>query len=456
MITHGDLEPRPRTGRIISASTSLMGLLPTPAIACVVGLLLSPGTAQAHEEDAVGRVPDYVLYRPTTMPDRIVLCWSGDPATTQAVNWRTDASVINAVGQVARAGDGPGFVGQAQTVKATTVRLDTDLGPAHYHAVSFTDLSPETTYAYRVGDGINWSEWIHFRTASMEPKPFTFVYFGDAQNDIKSFWSRVVREAYRDAPRAAFLLHAGDLVDVANSDGQWGEWFYAGAFIHRSIPCVATPGNHEYAEGLSRHWRPTFSFPLNGPEGLEETAYYFDYQGARIVSLNCIENRDAQVPWLEQLLSENKQSWTILTFHYPIYSAAKERDNPELRDLWQPIFDRFKVDLVLQGHDHTYARSGLMSHENVAAGITERSEAGTLYVVSVSGPKMYQSNDKPIMRKTGESLQLYQIITIDGDELRYEARTATSRLYDAFTLRKRPGRVNELIERRPHDTANAQ
>ena len=48
-----------------------------------------------------------------------------------------------------------------------------------------------------------------------------------------------------------------------------------------------------------------------------------------------------------------------------------------------------------------------------------------------------------------EDTQLYQIITVDGDELRYEARTATNRLYDAFTLRKRAGRANQLVEALP-------
>ncbi len=416
-----------------------------------LALALHPTTiVRADEPDSLERVPDQLLYQPTAVPDRIVLCWSADPAITQAVNWRTDSSVISSVGQVARAGEGPGFVDHVQTIAATTTPLETDLGLAHYHAVQFEGLLPETKYAYRVGDGTNWNEWAHFQTASTDAKPFTFIYLGDAQNNIKSLWSRVVREAYRDASRAAFILHAGDLVDGANRDGQWGEWFYASGFIHRSTACVATPGNHEYGNGgLSRHWRPTFSFPLNGPEGLKETVYYFDYQGTRIISLNSSEKRAAQTTWLKQVLSENRQPWIIVTFHHPIYSAAKERDNPELRNLWQPVFDHFGVDLVLQGHDHAYARSSLMTHTNVADGLTKQNASGTVYVVSVSGPKMYEAKKQTIMRKTGQHLQLYQIIAIDGNDLRYEARTATGKRHDAFILRKQPGQSNQLIELLP-------
>ena len=82
--------------------------------------------------------------------------------------------------------------------------------------------------------------------------------------------------------------------------------------------------------------------------------------------------------------------------------------------------------------------------------MTARSEAGgTVYVVSVSGPKMYDVQPREFMRRVGEDTQLYQIIHVEADELRYEARTAIGRLYDAFTLRTRDGEVNEMIEQVP-------
>lgn len=447
--------------------------------------LLAGGTARALDDDAVPSdggveaidhehahdhehvhepivVPDAEAHRPSAIPDRILLSWTSDPATTQAVTWRTDDTVTVAYAEIAIATDGPEFDDAPQRFMAATERLETDLGPACYHSYTFTDLAPVTMYAYRVGDGANWSEWIQFTTASAEPMPFTFVYFGDAQNDVKSHWSRVVREAYSDAPRAAFMLHAGDLINHAHNDAEWGEWYYAASHIHRMIPCIATPGNHEYAssEGLvgalggqrlSDHWRVQFAFPENGPAGLEETCYWIDYQGTRIISLNSNELHQEQVAWLREVLGENPNTWTIITFHHPIYSSSEGRDNAALRELWQPVFDEYRVDLVLQGHDHTYARSGLMEFEqNVATGVTAQSEeGGTVYVVSVSGPKMYDLEREPFMARAAENTQLYQVIHVDGDELRYEARTAVGTPYDAFTLRKREGEVNELIEQVP-------
>ena len=203
-------------------------------------------TARAHDDPPPKKVADEAAHRPTPIPDRIVLTWDADPRHTMAVTWRTDETVKKGIAEVQLADHGPLFTMNAAKVTATTKPTPTNLGPPHIHAARFVDLRPKAKYAYRVGDGPNWSEWNHFLTASDEAEPFSFVYFGDAQNDLKSQWSRVVREAYRAAPQAAFMLHAGDLVNRGTNDAEWGEWFLASSHIHRMVPCVPTPGNHEY------------------------------------------------------------------------------------------------------------------------------------------------------------------------------------------------------------------
>ncbi len=427
-------------------------------------------SAQAFQEPvstAVQPVSAAEAHRPSVLPDRIIRTFAADPCRTIAVTWRTDASVAQGLAQIAPAGHGPRFSGQGRTVEAQSQTLKTDLNTARFHSVVLAGLEPARQYAYRVGDGVNWSEWFHVQTASDKPEPFAFLYFGDAQTDLKSLWSRVVRAAYSDAPKARFIVHAGDLVNRGKSDAEWGEWFSAGGWVNAMVPSVPSPGNHEYEfergpdgkvvpggkSEFTPHWRAQFALPENGPPGLEEAAYFFDYQGVRVVSLNSSEQHQAQAVWLDRVLSENPQTWTVITFHHPIYSAAKRRDNPELRAMWQPVFDRRKVDLVLQGHDHTYARTGLRAYENVATGAARRDDpavtAGTVYVVSVSGPKMYELEPEAWMRRAAEDAQLYQIITIDGPTLRYEARTAQGDLYDAFELQKQAELPNLLVEHVP-------
>lgn len=428
------------------------------ALLAIARLATAHDDEHEHEHPTPKRVPENEIYKPSAVPDRIILSWTGDPAHSPAVNWRTDGSVQEAVAEIAVAEPGPQFARKAERIAATTQPLESDAGLANYHTVIFQNLQPKTKYAYRVGDKLNWSEWFQFVTASDQPEPFSFVYFGDAQNDVRAHWSRVVREAFTDAPKARFLLHAGDLINNANHDAEWGEWFSAGGWLNAMIPNVVTPGNHEYGRvnlkrSLSQHWRPQFALPENGPEGLEESAYFVDFQGTRIISLNSNEQHQKQVPWLEQTLADNPNRWTVVTFHHPVYASARGRDNPHLRRHWKPLFDKHRVDIVLQGHDHTYARFGPdvpAEIRNVPAGAkVQMIDAGTVYVVSVSGPKMYRLDREPYMKRAAEGVQLYQIIHVDHDRMRYEARTADGALYDAFSLVKRDNEPNELIDEAP-------
>jgi phosphodiesterase/alkaline phosphatase D-like protein len=406
---------------------------------------------------------------PTPYPDRIVLTWSKDPARSQSITWRTDTTVHNAAVEFALASPGPGFDHSAQRVEAAGATLDARVVEgqnviARYHSVTLSGLTPDTIYAYRVGDGVRWSEWFHFRTASLTPKPFSFIYLGDAQNDILSLWSRTLRNSYLTAPDARFMIHAGDLINTAHNDLQWGEWFRAGGWMHAMVPSVPAPGNHEYraysnVEGdssrLSLFWKPQFTLPENGVKGLEESNYFIDYQGVRVVVLNSNRERAAQAAWLDRVLSDNPNKWTVLTFHHPIFSAARERDNAELRALWKPVLDKYRVDLVLQGHDHTYARGRA---RNEGSGVNVRDgTVGTIYVVSVSGPKMYEFSTKAWdpypadLDRRAENTQLFQVIRVKGDTIEYRAHTATGVLYDAFGL-IRTKKGNRFIERMPPGT----
>ncbi|MBT1712638.1 metallophosphoesterase, partial [Fulvivirgaceae bacterium PWU5] len=77
-------------------------------------------------------------------------------------------------------------------------------------------------YVYRVGNVDAWSEWYQLRLPDMQHKKLSFLYFGDAQNEIKSMWARVIREAFKTAPQVDFMLHAGDLIHNYDNDAEWG------------------------------------------------------------------------------------------------------------------------------------------------------------------------------------------------------------------------------------------
>jgi len=406
-------------------------------------------------------------YRPSAYPDRVVLVVTEDPSASQAVNWRTDTSVTEARAQITLADATAGLHLEAHTEQGITRVLEGSNGTAHHHSVIFRDLEPDTLYAYRVGGRGTWSEWFQFRTAGAAGAPFAFLYFGDAQNSVKSHFSRVLREANRELSRPALMLHAGDLINQrdGNHDDEWGEWFAAGGFLHAMSPTLPVTGNHEFLEEstadgsvhfeLPDTWPAHFTLPANGPEGLQDTVYYSRYQGVLFVALDStralqdVELARAQARWLDTLLTGDSSDWVIISHHHPLFSTSSGRDNTVLREYWEPVYDKHGVDLVLQGHDHGYGRGdNLGSGRQRVAG-----ESGTVYVVSVAGPKMSMVNAaaREEMSRVAEDTQLFQIIHITSESLRFEARTATNAIYDAFELMKNADGSKVLEDAIPTD-----
>ena len=397
---------------------------------------------------------------PSKDPDRIILTFNGNPSTKRAVTWRTDSSVKKAEAQIAVAGINSDFVKEASTYTANTEEFDLGLYKSNkslivnYHSVVFENLKPNTLYAYRVGFAENWSEWIQFKTANDTYSPTQFVYFGDAQNDILNHWSRVIRMAYKTAPDASFVIHAGDLVDSAHKDNEWAQWFKAGGFIHSQWTAIPVVGNHEFQrfdgyEGtlprrLSIQWRPQFTLPVeeNLDEKLHETVYSVEYQDILVLVLNSTGQLEEQTEYIREKLTNSDAKWKIVTNHHSVFSPAEGRDFEYARKVWKPMFEKYGVDLVLNGHDHTYARG----HTPVKSqNVNESGIFKTLYVTSVSGPKQYKLDKDQIKNyeidgyksdKMGEETQFFQVINIDSNKLTYSAYTTLGDLYDRAIITK--------------------
>ena len=392
-------------------------------------------------------------------PQRVILGWTGDPAHTQAVTWRTDGRAETPQVQFAPASANPDFVSDAITVPAKPGSLDIGNGKTvGTYRANLQGLKPETHYLYRVGDGKNWGEWFEFRTASDQPKKFRFLYVGDAQNDIKSRWSRVIRAAYAKAPKSAFIIHAGDLVASGYRDDLWGEWYDSMEFIAATVPSLPVVGNHELEKpagapkslALPAIWKQEFAYPLNGPDLPDNESYYFDYQGVRFLSLNVNiledeKNFDANRPaieqmvaWVDKTLKGNPNRWTIVTQHQGMYSMAEKRNYVKMREMLLPTYEKYGVDLVLQGHDHLYARSRKIAGGKVVAA----DASGIVYVISVSGPKMYEVTPtfEPLMAKVIPHTQMFQTVDVDQDKLVLRAFSSEGEQLDGFQLEKKNGR----------------
>ena len=452
-------------------------------------------SATAHPDIAT-EIPHW--QKATGWPDRIITTYSGDPQTTLSVNWRTDASVGRTIAQIAPATPDTRFDLAAATLRAKTEALDLapiitpegtgdalenyGLGRVHYHSATFEGLKPDTLYAWRVrGARGYWSEWFQTRTAPATGS-VEFVYFGDAQNGIRSHWSRVIRAAYKAAPNADFFLHAGDLVQKGDSDYNWAEWFNAGGFIHAVIPSIPVPGNHENISVFQDErrlrvrtpmWRPQFTLPVVEalPATLHEMAYdmRISEQLHVFVLDSAREEFKEQAKWLDSALKQSDARWKIVSMHHPYFAPPqfdrRERDKAR-RKAFAPVIDRHAVDVVMAGHIHTYARSSLAETSIRTSRTATGDENGvrTIFTISSSGAKnsdLYGSgladgvgdNESVLgdlsLDRIGGNTPMFQVLRIDGDTLNYEARMATGETYDVFTVTKGANGRKTLIEGAP-------
>ncbi|GMG86926.1 purple acid phosphatase family protein [Biformimicrobium ophioploci] len=412
---------------------------------CPAGLSGTQIVQVASESRRDARVLDVLrstVFPAGDFPDQLVMTWAGDPQTTQSLQWRSSEQANWGKVRLERLDD-DGRVLETRTLNAErSLLVDDDLvndtRVARY-SQALSALKPGTKYRYSIGrsDGSGWARPGEFSTAPAQPESFSFVYMGDAQNGLDQ-WGKLAVTAVREEPEARFYIMAGDLVDRGNERDDWDNLFGYGAQMFGHRPLVPVIGNHEVHGGNPDLYLKLFDLPKNGPAGIApERAYHFTYGNALFVILDSNLEPASQAEWLDQVLAQSDAKWKFAVYHHPAYSAKPERSHKGVRKHWVPIFDRHKVDVVMQGHDHSYLRTfPLKDGKQVSEG------EGTVYVLSVSGTKMYEQAPGDYAEFTLENTATYQTldIRIEQDRLIYHAYDGNARLVDSFEIRKDTGR----------------
>jgi acid phosphatase type 7 len=167
-------------------------------------------------------------------------------------------------------------------------------------------------------------------------------------------------------------------------DPSWGR--------HRSRT-RPVPGNHDYGSGGGAYFD---YFGANaGPAG----AGYYGYSVGpwRVIALNSEIPSGlgtSQMEWLRSELSTHRTFCSAAYWHRPLFSSGPHGDNLDMRDVWRTLYE-FNVDVVINGHDHTYERfapQDPLSLHDASRGIRE-------FVVGTGGAPLY---DFPIVRPNSE------------------------------------------------------
>lgn len=261
--------------------------------------------------------------------------------------------------------------------------------------VTVENLKENTTYYYQVYQNGAWQDAETYTTKSFSN--FSFLYVGDPQigaskgqtsseNDEMNYskvidstgadnlaarndsynWNEILNNAVEDHSDVSFLVSAGDQVNYGANEREYAG--YLGAEALASLPVATTIGNHDSSSNQ-------YSLHFNNPNTFDDsdtaytlgktaagTDYYYTYGNVLFIVLdtnnvNCATHENV----IKKAVSENKDAtWRVVMFHQDIYGSGKDHsdsDGMALRTQLTPLMDKYDIDVVLQGHDHTYSRT---------------------------------------------------------------------------------------------------
>jgi hypothetical protein len=288
------------------------------------------------------------------------------------VRWRTDAAITSMV-RFGRAG-GP--------LDAVFTGPVTD-----EHIMTLSGLDPETDYVYQVdlGGPTPFETYVQstFKTAPYRGslKPTRVWVIGDAGTaTVNQLAVRDAWEQWHGNRDADLWLMLGDNAYEGGTDAEYQTAVFDvyGSLLSRRV-VWPTRGNHDvvYA-GANNDYYDIFTLPTLGECGGlasgSEAYYSFDYANIHFVCLDSEgSNRTRGFPmmrWLESDLAATNQQWVIAYWHHPPYTkGSHDSDDPldsggrmmDMRQVALGIMDSAGVDLVLNGHSHSYERSFLLN-----------------------------------------------------------------------------------------------
>jgi 3',5'-cyclic AMP phosphodiesterase CpdA len=189
------------------------------------------------------------------------------------------------------------------------------------------------------------------------------------------------------------------------------------ALLDSKVKFYASLGNHD--QPLQTNYA---NFNMDGKE-----YYRFKKGNVAFYALNSNYMDKKQVEWLESELSKDTSEWKVCFFHHPPYSSAKSHgSDSQLRDVVEPIFIKYRVNVVLTGHDHVYERI--------------KPQKGIYYFVSGAGGKLRTGDVKdtsPLTEKSYDSDLHFMLFEVVGDQMHFQAISRTGETIDSGVIARK-------------------
>ncbi|MBQ3999154.1 MAG: metallophosphoesterase family protein [Paludibacteraceae bacterium] len=369
-------------------------------------------------------------------PYNMVATINGDPKTHMGFCWFTNEGINDGVVQIlpmanATAEDFETIDGLI-TVEATptTTKVLRYTGKCTY-AVSATgikasvrykyvshkalaeNLTPGTTYSWRVGYAGHWSEIAQFQTEEEEQGEYSFLIMSDSHIMNKTYVDEARRcalAAVKTAPDAKFCCFPGDFVedgDANNSEWEWERWFEESmkpVIMH--MPMVPTDGNHDDSPNINYtyHFNTDnyFNTDITNKPQFQGITYSFVYGDVLFLVFSMqdfwresydqlyrswsVYLTDHVSYWFRRQCHENPDThFRVSLAHFNLFSGSDhstDNEPPLFRRCMLPTMKECEIDVALQGHDHTYEVIGPVNPDSltpILSAISDREivEGGT-------------------------------------------------------------------------------
>ena len=354
---------------------------------------------------------------------------AGDMADTLNVGWFANPQFASETAQLQISQTEEGV--ESGKIYEGTCQLATftDNNAAYVCGAVADDLQEATTYYYRVGDGTNWSEVKSF-TTGYENTGVNVLVFGDLQESDNTVLKNILE--YVGADKYDLTIQTGDLVDDGGSYALWNNTF--SMLNDLETGRLFAIGNHEQSGTLDAN-----ELIYNQENG----SSYYSAQYGNVFVATIAYNRFSQEV-LDQLVKDAKASdatWKLLVTHQPpYYTNTVAGMGASTQEAIAKAVQEAGVDVVLSGHDHSYART-----EPLYNGEVDQEQGITYFICGSLGDKGYSVTDNEdfhFIKATGDYSALYMTLSTTADTLSiqaYDYNNGSPILMDEYSKTKGEG-----------------
>ena len=340
---------------------------------------------------------------------------TADPRTSRTIMWQSKTPLDGCRLQYQTTD------GKSLNLPVTMESLNEDRVTNYYYTAYLKNLSPATTYRYRIWQGNIATAWQQFDTAPAVIDNFSALIFCDSQcGHTYDGWGQAFRTVWLRHPSAHFFAIVGDIVDNGQQEWQWQNFFAAIANILPQYLYVPVMGNHECYSLIWKFCRPrryelSYNLPPNSTPELQNYYYSYDYGPVHFLVLNTqmLELQDIHPElkkkkknWLRQDVKNHPAKWRVVLMHKDVLAYDEyqkvSRTMMGISDTgyaFMPLFDELSIDLVLTGHMHTYRNRGHIHN------LKPSTDKGPVYIMS--GPIGNQQYHVPADKNFDQSA-IYQ------------------------------------------------